>query len=74
MKSYTLDKLNEARDALNRDDHAACMAALDELIKRMEIMMQPFIPKPHEWTQEYLLEPEKELNDGIDTGATTETP
>lgn len=42
MKSYTLDKLNEARDALNRDDHVTCEAALNELIKRHELIQETF--------------------------------
>jgi len=39
MKSYTLDKINEARDALIRGDQLGCMAVLNDLAERMERIM-----------------------------------
>lgn len=77
-KSYTLDKLNEALEAVRRGDDAAAQGAILELIDRMEIMMRPYDPKPleelYKETYDLNFDTQKESHDGTDTQTERETP
>jgi hypothetical protein len=42
MKSYTLEKLTEARDALERNDVLTANQVLRELVEKYKLMLKPF--------------------------------
>ncbi len=60
LKSYSLDKLNAAREAVNQGDKDTALRLIDELIERHKSLMEtnPF------YRQAYELQHPKKQDDG----------
>ena len=60
MKSYTLEKLSAAREAVNQDDKETALKLIDHLIERHEKMMS----EVEEYHRAYERQHPKEQEDG----------
>ena len=70
MKSYTLEKLSAAREAVNQGDKDTALKLIDELRERHKLLME----SNAFYRQAYELQHPKEQDDGNHGSTETETP